>query len=130
MGEHGSEQNFTGHALPTLEFHVWQLLGVAVIDVWQLELETVKHCIIYSFVLPCPNCCSVSCSSLALKPVWRAVCSKSFPGDLLGAFVSAVLCSRAWLEVPSFFLSYSSPLQKQRAAMKIILIFLCHSPVV
>lgn len=55
---------------------------------WQLELEIVKHYIIYSFVLPCPSCCTLSCSSLALKPVWRAACSKSFPGELLGAFVT------------------------------------------
>lgn len=37
--------------------------------------------------------------------------------------LAAVLCAGAWLEVPSFFLSYSSPLLKERAAMKIILIF-------
>lgn len=43
MGEHGSEQRFTGPALSTLEIHVWQLLGVAVIGAWQLELEIVKH---------------------------------------------------------------------------------------
>lgn len=95
VGEHGSEQSFTGHALSTLEIHVWQLLGVAVIGAWQLELEIVKHYIIYSFVLPCPNCCSLSCTSLALKPVWRAVCSSSFPGQLLGAFVTCccALCN-------------------------------------
>lgn len=36
MGEHGSEQSFTGRALSTLEIRVWQLLGVAVIGAWQL----------------------------------------------------------------------------------------------
>lgn len=43
VGEHGSEQGFTGPALSTLEIRVWQLLGVAVIGAWQLELEIVKH---------------------------------------------------------------------------------------
>lgn len=130
MGEHGSEQSFTGHALSTLEIRVWQLLGVAVIGAWQLELEIVEHYIIYSFVLPCPNCCSLSCTNLALKPVWRAACSRSFPGQLLGAFVTCCCALYKGLIgstklLPFLLLSFT----KREGCNKNDFLFLCHFPV-